>query len=144
MLIYKESEYQNFSDEYLEKLKTLIAQNSVFRIEKGLGASGVDSKKQNPFQRRCHLEQILRQQERTRTCRFNERFEVALASSTTGTSVLLLRSVSCRSMAAYQETQMYRVGNRATEGHGAGLQNLEGCGQSNGAKTTVLYLPPNL
>ena len=39
---------------------------------------------------------------------------------------------------------MYRVGNRARKGHGARLQNLEGCGQSNGAKTTVLYIPPNL
>jgi len=35
------------------------------------------------------------------------------AMAPTGTSVPLLKSVSCRSMAAYQETQMYRVGNRA-------------------------------
>lgn len=36
VLIYKDLEYRNFSDEYLEKLKTLIAQNAVFRIEKGV------------------------------------------------------------------------------------------------------------
>jgi signal transduction histidine kinase len=35
ILIYKDSEYRNFSDEYLEKLNTLIAQNSVLRIQSG-------------------------------------------------------------------------------------------------------------
>jgi signal transduction histidine kinase len=35
VLIYKDSDYQSYSDQYLEKLKTLIADNSVFRIEKG-------------------------------------------------------------------------------------------------------------
>jgi len=35
VLVYKDSVYQSYSDEYLEKLKVLIEDNSVFRIENG-------------------------------------------------------------------------------------------------------------
>jgi signal transduction histidine kinase len=35
VLIYKDDHYQAYSDQYLEKLKNLIADNSVMRIEKG-------------------------------------------------------------------------------------------------------------
>jgi signal transduction histidine kinase len=35
VFIYKDSDFQSYSDEYLEKLRNLIAENSVLRIEKG-------------------------------------------------------------------------------------------------------------
>ena len=35
VLVYKDSAFQPYSDEYLEKLRVLIEDNSVFRIEKG-------------------------------------------------------------------------------------------------------------
>jgi len=35
VLIYKDSKYQDYSDEYIEKLKSLITQNAVLRVENG-------------------------------------------------------------------------------------------------------------